>query len=111
MESIRSGNGCLFVVEKNEVVEGFLIGTMDNLYHVLRVKYATDLFFYISERTQYGALGLIKEFIDWALSKPDVVSIRMGATDAIENFNRVAKLYKRKGLVQEGVMYEMRIER
>jgi len=110
MESIRSGNGCLFVSEDKGEIRGFIIGAVDDLYHVLRVKYATDLFFYVSEQGK-GAGQLVTQFIDWAIAKPDVVTIRMGATDAITDFNRVAKLYERKGLTQEGVMHEMRIKR
>lgn len=108
LHSIRSGNGCVFVSGNDDQIEGFIIGMVDDLYHVLQPKYATDLFFYVSERDQVNAPGLIDAFIDWAWSEPNVVSIRLCATDAVVDYTRTAKLYKRKGFVQEGEMYEMK---
>ncbi len=110
MESIRSGNNCLFVYEENGSVEGFLIGIIDNLYHVLREKYASDLFFCKSLTAKGDATGLMAAFLEWAKSQPGVVSIRMGATDVVSDYNKVSKLYDRCGMIQEGVLYEMRIE-
>ena len=101
---------CVFVCEKDGAVEGFIIGMIDDLYHVLQPKYATDVFFYVSERDQRGAAGLFAAFIDWARAVPNVVSIRVGATDAVEDFERVAKLFKRKDFVQVGGIYEVRID-
>lgn len=111
LHSIRSGNGCVFVGEVDGVIEGFLIGMVDDLYHVLQPKYATDIFFYVSDRDQTSATGLIDAFVNWAEQVPDVVSIRLGATDAVKTYKRTEKMYIRKGFVQEGVMYEKRIER
>jgi len=109
MESIRSGNGCVFVAEINGIIEGFIVGAIDDLYHILKAKYATDIFFYVSKRDQRSAPGLLDAFIEWAKIVPSVVSIRLGATDAVGDYERVAKLFARKGLKQEGVMYEMKI--
>lgn len=104
MESIRSGNHCLYVSVVGEKITGFLMGMIDDLYHILNVKYATDLFFYVSPGDGRGGIGLLDAFIAWAWSIPAVVCIRLGITDIISNdYSRVAKLYERKGLVQEGV--------
>ena len=105
MESIRSGNSCVFVAERQGVVVGFLVGMVDDLYHILNVKYATDLFFF----ALYEGSALLDAFIEWAKIQPGVVRIRLGATDVVEDYNRVAKLYDRKGLTQEGALYEMEI--
>lgn len=105
MESIRSGNSCLFVSERKGKVTGFIIGMIDDLYHVLNVKYATDIFFF----AQRDGGALLDAFIEWAGRIPGVVQIRLGATDAVGDYTRVEKLFGRKGLIQEGVMYTMEI--
>lgn len=111
MEMMRSGKGCAFVSEVRGVVEGFLIGMTDDLYHILNEQYATDLFFYVSERDGRGGIALLDSFLAWAGSIPAVVTVRLGITDLVGDYDRIAKLYERKGLVREGLMYEMRIER
>lgn len=107
LESIRSGNSCVFVSTVNAKITGFLVGMVDDLYHVLNVKYATDLFFYVEPGDGHGGAKLLDTFIAWAETIPKVVRIRMGATDALGEYSRVAKLYERRGFSQEGVLYDM----
>ncbi len=110
MESIRSGNGCAFVSLLEGKITGFIIGMVDDLYQVLNVKYATDLFFYVGPEDGHGASGLLDAFIAWARTVPKVVVIRLGITDIVSpDYMRVSKLYERKGLVRNGVLHEMGI--
>lgn len=111
MESIRSGNHCVFVSTIDERITGFLIGMVDDLYHILNVKYATDLFFYVADVDRKGGVGLLNEFIQWARQVPNVVRIRLGVTNVAEgvDYDRVAKLYVQKGFIQEGLLFEMEV--
>jgi len=105
---IVSGNGCLFVCETKGTVEGYLIGAVDVLYQILTVKYATDLQFYVSENAGRGAFGLMNSFLGWARDQK-VYSVRIGAVDMIENYDRFSALLKRKGFAQEGILFEKRM--
>ena len=109
MESIRSGNGCVFISTTDDKVTGFIIGAVDDLYHVLNVKYATDMFFYVTPAGGGAGVKLLNAFISWARGVPGVVRIRLGSTNAVGDYERTAKLFERKGLTQEGVMHEMEI--
>lgn len=109
MESIRSGNGCVYVSLAGDNITGFIVGMIDDLYHVLHVKYASDMFFYALPSDPRGFVALLDEFLGWAQQVPDVVRIRLGATNAVGDFHPVAKLYVKKGLTLEGEMYEMEV--
>ncbi len=111
MEAMRSGSQCLFVSEIQGSVEGFIIGMIDNIYFIGRDKFATDMFFIVSERDNRNAGKLLDLFMRWAEDQPGVVTIRLGITDAMQGWRRTEKLYQRKGLRQEGVLYEKRIEK
>lgn len=103
--------GCLFVAEHKGVVEGFIIGAVNRLYNVGKEFEARDIFFYVSERgDRRDAERLIDAFLGWASTAPNVVIINMGATDAVGDSARTAKLYRRKGLTQNGVLYMKRIK-
>jgi hypothetical protein len=113
-EAIRSGAMCLFVADgKNGgPVEGFLLGTTARLYQVGKELCATDMLFYVADGADRRAAGrLMDAFIAWAKANPKVVEITMGATDAVADYRRTAKLYARKGLRQEGVIYKMELVR
>ncbi|MCP4536511.1 MAG: hypothetical protein GY832_05135 [Chloroflexi bacterium] len=112
MEAIRSGNHCLFVSEKNGIVEGFLIGVTDDLYAVLKEKYATDVLFWISERDNpRNFVRLAMTFVEWARSIPGVVRIRMGVTDAVGETRPVEKMFETLGMSREGAMFDMELRK
>lgn len=103
------GGTSVEVAEKDGVVEGFLIGILDRCYHVLSQLMATDLFFYLSERGDpRDAMRLLNGFVTWAKGNPAVIEVRMGATNAIGDFERTSVLYRRAGLERCGEMYEWR---
>ncbi len=104
-ESLISGNGCLFVSEIY-LVEGFVMGVLDEHYlGVIKAQYATDIFFIVSERDNTNAPALWQMFLDWGLE--NAPSVHSGATNAIADYRRTAKLYERKGMTQIGVTYEL----
>ena len=104
MESIRSGNHCLYVSEKDGALTGFLMGCLDRIYGIGKEKYATDVFFYVGDRKDTRAAGrLLKAFVRWAESK-DVVEIHCGLSDAIGSPERVSRMYSKLGFRQSGLM-------
>jgi len=103
-----AGSTLANVAERDGTVEGFLIGVLDNCYHVLVELMATDLFTYVSERGDpRDAIRLLEAFMKWAKANPRVIEVRLGATNAIGDFERTAVLYKRIGLEQCGGLYQM----
>lgn len=104
--SQKGRRACLYVSENNEgVIEGFIVGMVDRIYGVTKELYATDLFFYMSERSSSkDAIGLILLFRRWAESVKGVIEIRLGITGAIGGWKRLQKIYERLGYKQDGVM-------
>lgn len=106
------GATLVLVAEKAGAVEGFLIGLLDRAYHLMKELYATDIFFWLSARADpRDAIRLIETFMKWAEQNPRVIEVRLGITDAIGDFERIAVLYRRLGLQQTGVMYGKRFDR
>lgn len=100
---------CLFVAE-GEAVEGFIMGTLDRLFGISHETYATDLFFYCSNRAHArDAGGLLDAFLGWAERAPGVIEIRLGVSGAIGDWRRAGALYQRRGMVADGALYVRRI--
>lgn len=107
----RVGGACVFVTENDGVLDGFIIGVLELVYSISDKLSANDLFFYVSERGLPQSAGhLLDAFIERNVGIDGLVQIQMGATDAIQDYERTAKLYRLKGFVQTGVIYEMRMD-
>lgn len=104
---------CLFVAGgggAGDAPEGFIMGTVDRLFGISRETYATDLFFYCSERSHAHSAGrLLDAFLGWAETAPGVIEIRLGVSGAIGDWRRAGALYRRRGMVADGAMYVRRI--
>ncbi len=109
MDSIRSGTKCVYVAIKDEKVIGFIVGVIDDLYHILDVKYVADLFFYVAKDDRGEGGALFDAFIAWGKSQKGVVRIRPSATNVVGSYERTAKMYARKGFTQEGVIFDMEV--
>jgi GNAT superfamily N-acetyltransferase len=96
---------CLFVADHDGVVGGFIMGIKDRVYGIGKELYATDLFFYVSEDAHpRSASKLLDAFIEWGEAQKDVVELFMGVSGAIGDFERIQKIYERKGFQADGVM-------
>ncbi len=112
MESIRSGDHCLFVIEAQEVVEGFIIGMTAPLYVFTKAKYATDLLFYATEKGRAGAMALAAAFDKWAREDTKVAEVWLGVTNAlVDDWRRFDGPYGRMGYELSGGIFMKRIER
>lgn len=109
---MNNGGTLVLVSETAGVVEGFIIGLLDNVYPCLKELMATDLFFILSERADGNdAREMIKRLMAWAESNPKVIEVHLGVTSAISDWQRTAKFYERLGLVQCGAMYRKEVAR
>jgi hypothetical protein len=107
-----AGGTCVFVIEEDGTLTGFIIGVLERFYHIGKKLSATDLFYYaIDGADPREAIRLFDAYLEWARKIPNVIRIRNGATDAIGDYGKVEKLYQRRGLTQEGVIYGMWVER
>ena len=106
-----AGGACVFVSEHEGAVDGFIAGLLERVYHIGEKLSATDFFFYVApDGSPASAGGLLDAFIDWALGVDEMIEMRLGATDAIQDYERTAALYRRKGFTQTGVIYERRTD-
>lgn len=107
-----AGSTLVNVAERNGAVEGFLLGMLDRVYHVGDKLMATDVYFWGSGRSDpRDMLRLLDQFEKWAEASPLCIEIKLGATNAFGDYERVGELYRRKGYQQCGVIYEKRIAR
>ena len=109
-EAIRSGNMFLAVIDHGEGPIGFLMGVLERLYLIAKVRYATDLFFVCDQAKGREIQTLLKKFENWAENHPDVVEIWLGVTSASRNdWQRLGKFYQKHGYAQEGAIFQRRI--
>lgn len=101
------GGTCVYVIEGEGKLDGFIIGVLKRTYDIGKKLQATDWFFYAREGVEpRSPIALFDKYLAWAEAIPDLVSLVNGATDAIGDPGRVEFLYRRRGFVQCGVIYE-----
>lgn len=109
---LNNGGTLVLVSEKDGVIEGFMIGMLDQVYPCLKELVATDLLFIVSERADArDARVMLKQLITWAEGNPKVIEIRLGVTGAIGEWQRTGKLYEHIGLQQCGGIYRFEFDR
>ncbi|WP_022727213.1 hypothetical protein [Fodinicurvata sediminis] len=106
-----AGGTIVYVSEKVDgLVHGFMIGHLSRLYHVLDGLMATDLFLLMKQSGDpRDASRLLDALIEWGEANPKVVEVKLGITNAVGDFRRTERLYRRKGLAQSGMMFERRV--
>jgi hypothetical protein len=103
-----AGGSCVFVTHE---VDGFLIGLLDNLYHVGTKLCAQQVFYYCRPGCHpQDAIGLIGEYVAWASGIPNVLEIRNDVTDFCGDVDKVEALYSRCGFKRCGVIVERKIK-
>jgi hypothetical protein len=104
----NAGATLVMVSETNGVMEGFIIGALDRIYHIGTKLMATDIYFIMLPRADpRDSLKLFKAFEAWAWNNPKVIEIKLGTT--FEYGKRpVDKIYVRNGYAVTGNLYVKR---
>ena len=109
---LKDGGASAFVAEQDNEIVGFIIGVLDRLYHIGHRLMATDLLFYAGTKAgPRDFVGLFDAFEAWAESVPGIAEIKPGITDAIDEPERLAKFYERRGYRRCGAIFQRSIER
>ena len=106
-----AGGNCVFVSEHEGVVDGLIAASLDPVYYIGESLWANEVFFYVAPDGSPASAGdLIDAYVDWVQGIEAVIVQRLAATDIIDgvDYERTAALYRRKGFVQTGVIYERR---
>ncbi len=104
------GSTLVLVAEENGTVKGFIIAALSRLYGIGTKLMASDTHFYISPGSYpRNAFRLIAGFQEWAEANERVIEIDLCATDAVGEFRRTEKLYRRMGFEPFGVILSKRI--
>lgn len=85
---------------------GLVVGMLDRVYHfgpADRLR-ATDLVTFNDGDPRDG-LRLLDAYLGWAQNQPNVIELVNGATDAVADHARVARLYERRGFERFGAIY------
>lgn len=94
---------------ENGQVTGFVAGQLSRTYAVLDRYSASDVFLINHGRTG-AALQLLDSYIEWARANPKVIEIGLSWTDAIEDSDRLAAIYARKGFIKVGEQFALRLD-
>ncbi len=106
----QDGSTFVFVAERAGVVEGFIIAALSRLYGIGTKLLAADTHFYVSKRAHArDAFKLIEAYKAWAAENDQVIEIDVCATDAVGEFRRTEKLYRRLGFEPFGVILSKRV--
>lgn len=97
------------VAVEDGAIVGFVAGVLDRVYHIGDRLTANDLFL-VSSGKLSNTLGLIDSYLAWARANPKVVEVVLSWSDALAGAERVAEIYRRKGFVRSGEMYELRLD-
>lgn len=100
-QCINNAFGFAMVAERKGEIVGFLIGAAVPLWFS-RKRSASDIACY-SEHPGDG-YRLIKAFVSWAWSIPNVIEVTMAQSSGID-VDRTAKLYERAGLIRVGNLF------
>lgn len=96
-----------WVAEHDGRVVGVLVVYSDWIYGVLKAKMAADQFFYVSP--DGGGIadwsGLIDAFVAWFEQQPRVIEVSLSSSGAVEGWERVEALYRRKGFAPYGAVF------
>ncbi len=108
----HDGSTFISVAERAGVVEGFIIAALSRLYDIGTKLLATDRHFYVSKRAHArDAFKLIGAYETWAAANRQVIEIDLCATNAVGEFRRTEKLYRRLGFEPFGVILTKRVNR
>lgn len=110
----RTGGACwVQVAETSGIVTGLILGTLARVYSIGTKLYATDLFWITSPAVDpRDSIGLMRGMVKWAESCPNVVEIKCGTTQTInEDAGKAGKVLRRLGMAPYGEIYRKEIAR
>jgi hypothetical protein len=110
--SHKTGGGCwVLVSETDGVLTGLLLGTLARVYVIGDKLMATDLFWATSPMADPRDAGnMMRSFIQWAKSCPDVVEFKCGTTAIIGSPEEGGSILKRLGFEEYGRIYRATIK-
>lgn len=85
-----------WVAEKDGTVEGAMVAILSPLFFSKKLA-AMNHMVLVSRKGAGAGIGLIRQFIKWAKSNPQVGSILLSATSGMPQQQRVEKLFSRLG--------------
>lgn len=101
----------VIIAEKDGEPVGFMVGSLDRVYHIGDRLTANDIFLYVRPGNGIRpVLGLIDSYTEWASSIRAVVEIVLSWSDTMTGAAAIAPLYARKGFVKSGESFEMRLD-
>jgi len=102
----------VLVSERNDNVDGFIVGILDQVYPALSELKATDLLIVHEEGADPRDFPvMLDKLIAWGSENPKVVEILLGVTDAIIDWHRAKPIYERAGLEQCGGLFRIGFDR
>jgi hypothetical protein len=104
----HTGGTLLNVVERDGMIEGFMLGILQRVYSIGNRLEAQDFWLYCSPHAPNGSVPrLIDAYIAWADSNPKVAEITLSWTDAMAvDGGKLGRLYHRKGFRQSGEIWK-----
>ena len=100
------------VSERKGAVTGFMIGILSRVYFIGNRLVAQDMFLNVAKSgSASDVLGLIDGYVAWASANPKVMTINLSWNDTLPGAERIVHVYRRKGFLRTGGIYEMAVDR
>lgn len=102
----------VLVAERDNKVQGFVIGINDQVYPCIKELKVTDLLFSMAENASMNdARTMVLELTRWGRDNPKVIKVLLGITDDLAKVVAVERLYESVGLEKCGSLYRMDFDR
>lgn len=108
----KNGGACwVQVAERDDILNGLILGTLTRVYSIGNKLMATDLFWVASPSVDpFDPAKLMKGMVEWARKSPHVVEVNCGTTAILNDDPAEAgKMLERLGMKQYGNLYRMEL--
>jgi len=98
------------VCERDGEVVGFMAGMLGRVYNICEKLVASDVFLINEGNNSADTVRMIDAYIAWASANPKVIEIELSWSTAVRGGQRMASIYRRKGLRLSGEQWELRAD-
>ena len=104
----HDGSTLLNVIERDGIIEGFMLGILQRVYCIGNRLEAVDFWLYCTPHCpKVGMTKLLDAYIEWADGNPKVAEITLSWTDAMNvDGVKVGRVYFRKGFRASGEIWK-----
>lgn len=106
LRAINDKSMALWVAEHKGNIVGFFLAIREQ-HWFSKKKYAADMCFVMDDKHGNYAPPIIRRFVKWAKSDPNVVDIQLSISSGLDNDGRTGRMYQNLGFTLVGGVYAL----